>query len=74
MLKVSPPLMLHNGSIYIPDMGDGGSNQSVSRHMEGQGSSYSLLNEKKIQIFFVFEHKTQCMWIVMVQVAYTRVA
>ena len=46
-LKVSPPLMLHNGSIYSPQMGNGGSNQSISRHMEGQGSSYSLLDEKK---------------------------
>ena len=36
-LQVSPPLMLHNGSIYSPPMGNGRSNQSVSQHMEGQG-------------------------------------
>ena len=36
--KVSPPPMLHNGLIYIHKMGNGGSNQSVFQHMEGQGS------------------------------------
>ena len=37
-LKVSPPLMLHNGSIYNPQMGNGWSNHSVFQDMEGQGS------------------------------------
>ena len=37
-LKVSPPSMLHNGSKYSPQMGNGGSNWSVVQHMEGQGS------------------------------------
>ena len=44
-LKVYPPLMLHNGSIYIPKMGNRGFNQSVSMHMEGKWSSFSLLDE-----------------------------
>ena len=35
-LKFSPLLMIHNGSIYIPQMGNGGSNQSIFQHMEGQ--------------------------------------
>ena len=37
-LKVSPPQLLHNGSIYSPQMGYGGSNRSVFHHMEVQGS------------------------------------
>ena len=37
-LKVSLPSMHHNISIYSPQMGDGGSNSSISQHMEGQGS------------------------------------
>ena len=35
-LKVSPPPILHNDSIYSPQMGNVGSNQNVSRHMEGR--------------------------------------
>ena len=35
-LKVSPPPMLHNGSIYSPQIENGGSNNSVFQHMEGQ--------------------------------------
>ena len=53
-LKVSPPPVLHNGSIYSPQMGNGGSNLSVSRHMEGQGSSYSLLDEENSKHAFLF--------------------
>ena len=37
-LKVSPTLMLHNGSIYSPKIGNGGLNHSVFQNMEGQGS------------------------------------
>ena len=37
-LKVSPPPMLHSDSIYDPQMGNGGSDQSVFQHMEVQGS------------------------------------
>ena len=36
-LKVSPPPILHNISIYIPQIGNGGLNPSVSKHMKGQG-------------------------------------
>ena len=54
-LKVSPPPMLHNGSIYIPQMGNGGSNRSISKHMEGQGSSYSLLDEENSKYSFFLE-------------------
>ena len=70
-LKISPPPMLHNGSIYSPQMGNGGSNRSVSRHMEGQGSSYLLLDEENSK-YFLFRAQTLCMWVVMVQAACTR--
>ena len=47
-MKVSPSPMLHNGSIYSPQlMGNGASNQSIYMHMEGQGSRYLLLDEKR---------------------------
>ena len=48
-LQVYPPPMLHNSSICSPSMGNEGSNHSVSRHMEGQGSIYSLLDGGKLQ-------------------------
>ena len=53
-LKISSPPMLHNGSIYNPQMGNGGSNRSVSRNMEGQGSRHSLLDgeNSKYVLFF----------------------
>ena len=37
-LKVSSPPMLHNGSIYNPQIGNEGSNWTVFQIMEGQGS------------------------------------
>ena len=36
----SPPPMYPRGPIYIPSIGIEGSSWSVSRHMEGQRSSY----------------------------------
>ena len=50
-LQVSPPPKLQNGSIYSPQMGNGESNQIVSKHMEDQGSSYSLLDEENYKYF-----------------------
>ena len=35
-LKISPLVMLHNGSIYSPQMGNGGLSQIISMHMEVQ--------------------------------------
>ena len=46
-IHVSSPSMLHNGSIYSSQMGNGELNEIISRHMECQGSSYSLLSEEK---------------------------
>ena len=63
-LKIYPSPMLHNVSIYSPPMGNGGSNRSVSRRMEAQGSSYSLLDKEKN--CFVFYHKTLFPWVIMV--------
>ena len=37
----SPPLMHLSSSIYSPSIGSEGSIQSVSKHMEGQYSSYT---------------------------------
>ena len=56
-LKVSLPPMFHNVSIYSPQMGNGGLNQSVSRNMEGQGSRYSLLNEENSKYFLFLSTK-----------------
>ena len=72
ILQISPPLILHNGSIYSSQMGNGGSNWSVSRNMERQGSSYSLLDEENSKYFFVFEHKILCRSVLTVQDAYTQ--
>ena len=49
--NVSPPSMIHNGSIYSPLMGNGASNWRIYRNMEGQGSSYSLLDEGNYKYF-----------------------
>ena len=35
-IKFSPTLMLHNGSIYSPQMGNGWSNWSIFHHIESQ--------------------------------------
>ena len=51
-IQSSPPLMLHSISIYSPSMGSEGSNQSVSRHMEGQGSSHLLLHGENSRYCF----------------------
>ena len=60
-LKVSPPLMLHNGSIYSPQMGNGGSNQSVEGIWKAKDQVIRYLMRKNPNIFvFVFEHKTRC--------------
>ena len=56
-LQNSPPLMLHNSSIYSPSMGSEGSKQSVSRHMEGQGSSHSLLDGENSKYFYFLSIK-----------------
>ena len=53
-LQNSPPSMLYTSSIYRSSMGSEGSNQSVSRHMEGQGSSHPLLNEENSNYFYFF--------------------
>ena len=57
----SPPSMHPRGSIYAPPMDNGGLSQSVYRHMEGQESSYSGLNEENSKSFFM--HISQCMWV-----------
>ena len=57
-LKVSPPPMLPNGSIYSPEMGNGRLDCRISKNMEGQGSIHSLLDEENSKCFFVFENKT----------------
>ena len=49
----SPPLMHPRGSIYSPSIGSEGSSQSVSKHMEGQRSSYSRLIEENSK-YFIF--------------------
>ena len=51
-LQVYPPLILRKGSIYIPPMDNGGTNQSVSWHMEGQAAMNSLLDGGKSKCFF----------------------
>ena len=56
-LKVSLTSMLHNGSIYSPPMGNGGSNQGISWHIEGQGSSYSLLDKENSKYFLFWSTK-----------------
>ena len=50
-LQCSPPLMHPRGSIYCPSIGNEGSSRSVSRHMEGQESSYSGLIEENSKSF-----------------------
>ena len=60
-LKCSPPSMHPRGSKYIPSIGSEGSSRSISRHMEGQESSYSRLIEEKSFLFFVFMHISRCM-------------
>ena len=57
-LKVSPPIMLHNGSIYSSQMGSRRSNQCVCRNMEGQELRYSLLDEEKSKYFLFFSTKS----------------
>ena len=52
----SPPSMLPNSSIYSPSMRSEGSIWSVYRYMEGQESSYLLLEEGKLQIFLFWAH------------------
>ena len=42
-------------------MGNGGSNRNVSMHMEGQGSSYSLLDEEKYKYFFILAQNSMYM-------------
>ena len=49
--KVLPLSMLHNSLIYFPSMGSEGSKWSISRNMEGQGSSHSLLDGEKYKYF-----------------------
>ena len=70
-LQNSPLSMLHNSSIYSPSIGNEGSNRSVSWHMEGQGSSHSLLDGENSKYFLIFEHKTWCMQVTLLQVVYT---
>ena len=55
-LQNSPPSMHPRGSIYIPPIGNGVSIRSVSRHMEGQESSYSGLNEENFNFFCFYPH------------------
>ena len=55
-LTSSPPSMLPSSSIYSPSMRSEGLNQSIYRHMEGQGSIYSLLDEEKLQIFIFWAY------------------
>ena len=50
-LQVSPPLIVHNGSVYSPQMGNGESNHSVSKHIEGNQSSYMLLDKGNSKYF-----------------------
>ena len=52
----SPPLMHSRGSIYSPSIGNEGSSQSVSRHMEGQESSYSGLIEENSKSFCFYAY------------------
>jgi len=59
-LTCSPPSMHPRGSIYIPSIGSEGLIRSVSRHMEGQESSY-LGHIEENSIYFVFMHISQCM-------------
>ena len=68
-LQVSPPPMLHNGSIYSPQMGNGES-IGVFPGIWKAKDQYLLLDEKNSKYFFVSEHKTRCTWDVMVQVVY----
>ena len=58
-LTISPPLMHPISSIYSPSIGSEGSSWSVSRHMEGQRSSYSWHNEENSKIF-IFGHISRC--------------
>ena len=55
-LKCSPPSMHPRGSIYSSSLGNEGSIQSVSRHMEGQESSYSGLIEENSKYFTFCAH------------------
>ena len=55
-LKCSPPSMHPRGSIYSSPMDNGGSSRSVSRHMEGQESSYSGLIEENSKSFCFYAH------------------
>ena len=52
----SPPPMHPRGSIYSPSIGSEGSIQSVSRHMEGQESSYSGLIQENSKFFSFYAH------------------
>ena len=56
-LQVSPPPMLHNSSLYNPSIGNEGLNQSVSQHIEGQGSTHSLLDGEKSKYFLFLSIK-----------------
>ena len=55
-LQYSPPSMHPRCSIYNPTIENGGSSHSVSRHMEGQESSYSGLIEEKSSFFCFYAH------------------
>ena len=55
-LKCSPPPMHPRGLIYSPSIGNEGSIQSISRHMEGQESSYSGLIEENSKRFCFYAH------------------
>ena len=67
----SPPPMYPRGLIYNPLIGSEGSSWSVSRHMEGQRSSYFWLYEEKSKIF-IFGHISRCTRVIVGQVACTR--
>ena len=56
----SPPLVYPRGPIYIPSIGSEGSIRSVSRHMEGQESTYLLLDEGKTPNIYFLAYFLMC--------------
>ena len=58
-LTSSPPSILPSSSIYSPSMRSEGSNQSISRHMEGQDLSYRYLMRENSK-YLLFERISRC--------------
>ena len=63
-----PPPMHLRGSIYSPLIGNEGLSQSISRHMEGQESSYSRLIEENSKSFCFYAHFSMYMGINLMHV------